>query len=300
MRNMAHSIHQRLLNEAKKTGRPFNELLQYFAIERFLYRLSRSEHGDRFVLKGALLISAWEAPMHRPTRDIDLLGHISNSIDTVTTVFRDICGQEVESDGLQWDMDRITAESITEDADYEGVRVSLRGRLGNARIDLHVDIGFSDVIVPGPKDIEYPVILDLPAPCLKGYSRESVIAEKFEAMVKLGELNSRMKDFFDIWFLARHFDFDGALLVRAFSETFSHRGTTVTVEPVPLSPAFARDALKQQQWTAFLRRGRLAHIPDSFSLVVDEISVFLLPIAEAISADSRFTKHWPAPGPWKS
>ena len=298
-RNIAHSIHQRLLNVAKKSGRPFNELLQYFVMERFLYRLSQSAHCGKFVLKGALLFTAWEAPMHRPTRDIDLLGRLSNSLDSIVSVFKDICRQEVEPDGLSWNADHITAVPITEGADYEGVRVSIRGQLGNARIDLHVDIGFSDVIVPGPIDLEYPVILDLPAPHLMGYSRESVIAEKFEAMVKLGELNSRMRDFYDIWYLARHFDFDGAVLAKAVSETFSHRGITVPFNPLPLSVEFAQDDLKQLQWSAFVRRGNLFDIPYSFAQVVAEITVFLLPVVETVSTGIQFNHRWLAPGPWR-
>ena len=238
--------------------------------------------------------------MYRPTRDIDLTGHLSNSLDAVMAVFRDICKQDVESDGIQWDADHLITERIAEEGLYEGVRVSLHGRLGNARIDLHVDIGFTDEIVPGPSHLEYPVILDLPAPRLKGYSLESVIAEKFEAMVRRGELNSRMKDFFDIWFLARHFNFNGSILVQAVSKTFSHRGISIPVEPVPFSSVFAQNDQKQQQWTAFLRRGRLEDMPEGFHSIVEEISVFLLPIAQAVLSGSRFGQRWLAPGPWQS
>ncbi|MCJ7543312.1 MAG: nucleotidyl transferase AbiEii/AbiGii toxin family protein [Phycisphaerae bacterium] len=299
LRNAAHSINQRLRDEAKRTGRPFNELLQYFAMERFLYRLCRSPHGEKFVLKGALLFTAWQAPMYRPTRDIDLLGRMGNSLDEVVGVFQDICRQEVEPDGLGFDVDQVTAERIIEDADYEGVRVTVHGRLGNAEVAFHVDIGFWDVIVPGPVDLDYPTILHLPAPRLRGYSRESVIAEKFEAMVKLGEVNSRMKDFHDTWYLARHFDFDGADLAKALVETFSRRRTTLQAKPLALSPKFARDDMKQTQWVAFLRRGRLAGIPDVFEQVLKEIAGFLLPVSEAVAAGTPFEQRWVAPGPWK-
>jgi len=158
-RDVARSVHQRLLNEAKRTGRPFNELLQYYAMERLLYRLSLSPHAGKVVLKGALLFTAWRAPMYRPTRDIGLLGRLDNSPDSIAAVFRAICRQDVEPDGLVFDADALTAGRIAEDADYAGVRVSIRGQLGNARINLHVDIGFSDVIVPAPIELEYPVIL---------------------------------------------------------------------------------------------------------------------------------------------
>jgi len=298
-RNIAHSIHQRLLNEARQADRPFNELLQYYAIERLLYRLSRSVYGDRFVLKGALLIAAREAPRFRPTRDIDLLGRVSNSLDAVTAIFQEVCIQDVESDGIQWDIDDLHAERIAEEGLYEGVRVYIHGLLGNARIDLHVDIGFSDEIVPGPSRLKYPVILDLPAPQMNGYSLESVIAEKFETMVRRGEVNSRMKDFHDIWFLAKHFDFSGAILTQAVSTTFSNRGTQMPVEPVPLSSDMAQNVQKQQQWSAFLRRSRLENDNESFHIIIAEISVFLRPIVQAIVSGSQFSEQWQAPGPWQ-
>ena len=299
LKDIARSVHQRLLNEAKRTSRPFNELLQYYAMERLLYRLSVSPQADQFVLKGALLFTAWRAPMYRPTRDIDLLGRLANSPDGIAAVFRTVCRQDVEPDGLVFDADALTVGRIAEDADYAGVRVSIRGQLGNARINLHVDIGFSDVIVPGSTDLEYPTILNLPAPRLSGYSRESVVAEKLEAMVKLGELNSRMKDFHDIWYLARHFDFDGPVLAEAVSKTFACRGTTVPSSLQALTREFAQSEVKRQQWAAFLRRGRPVGMPDSFARVVSEIATFLLPVTEAVGAGLSFDRRWVAPGSWR-
>jgi hypothetical protein len=199
--NLAASIRQRLLNKARETGRPFNEILQYFAIERFLYRLATSPHADKFVLKGALMFTAWQAPLSRPTRDIDLLGLTNNSIDAIVAMTQTICTQAVEPDGLTFEPEGVEGERIVEGADYEGVRVRFRGSLGTARITMQLDIGFGDVVIPQPVMVEYPTILPLSAPRLRGYSRESAIAEKFEAMIKLGILNSRMKDFFDVWLL---------------------------------------------------------------------------------------------------
>ncbi|MEA2079138.1 MAG: nucleotidyl transferase AbiEii/AbiGii toxin family protein, partial [Pseudomonadota bacterium] len=205
-------MRQHLLNKARESGRPFNELLQYFAMERFLYRLSKSVHADKFVLKGALMFTAWQAPVTRPTMDIDLLGITDNSVDAIIDIARDICLQQVEPDGSVFEPDSIGGERIVEDADYGGVRVRFRGTLGTARVIVQLNIGFGDVVVPKPEMADYPTILNLPMPRLKGYSRESVVAEKFEAMVKLGVLNSRVKDFFDIWLLSRQFDFDGETL----------------------------------------------------------------------------------------
>ena len=299
VKNIAHSVHQRLLNEARESDRPFNELLQYFALERLLYRLSRSKYVDRFILKGALLISARKAPMFRPTRDIDLMGRVSNSLDAVLKIFREICELDVISDGIQWDVDHVRTERIAEEGLYEGIRVTIHGLLGNARIDLYVDIGFADEIVPGPSYLQYPVILDLPAPRLNGYSLESVISEKFETMVRRGEVNSRMKDFYDIWFLASHFDFNGSILSQAVSTTFAHRGTPLPAKPVPLSSDMAQNVQKQQQWTAFINRSRLEDVPEGYHNIIEEISTFLQPIVQAIVTGSQHEKYWLAPGPWK-
>jgi len=241
-KNIAASIRQRLLDKARETGRPFNELLQYFAMERFLYRLSRSPYANKFVLKGALMLIVWEAPLSRPTMDIDLLGRIDNSIETIVEVTRQICRHEVEPDGIVFDVTGIEAENIAEDADYEGIRVRFRGSLDTARFIIQLDIGFGDIVIPSPEPASYPTLLDLPAPRIRGYSRESTIAEKFEAMVKLGILNSRMKDFFDIWLMLRQFDFEGPILAEAISKTFSTRGTNIQSEPIALTNSFAHDA----------------------------------------------------------
>lgn len=213
--DVAASVRRRLQNSAQASARPFQEVLQYFAMERFLYRLAESSHAENFVLKGALMFTVWGAPSARPTKDIDLLGHMQNSVDVLIGVVRDVCRQEVEPDGLSFDADSVAGRVIKEDADYEGVRVTLLATLQNSRIPMQIDVGFGDIVVPPPTMTEYPTILDFLPPRLWGYNRETSIAEKFEAMVKLGQLNSRMKDFFDIWLLARQFNFDGRALAVA-------------------------------------------------------------------------------------
>ena len=295
---MAASVRQRLLDKAKETGRPFNEVLQYFAMERFLYRLSKSPYADSFVLKGALMLTVWEAPLTRPTLDIDLLGRIDNRIETIVRVTKEICRQEVEPDGVDFDIATIRAERIAEDADYEGIRVRFRGSLGTARVVMQLDIGFGDVVIPSPESTNYPTLLDLPAPHLRGYSRESTIAEKFEAMVKLGILNSRMKDFFDIWLMSRQFDFDGVTLAEAILKTFTTRGTKIPTEPLALTDAFAEDATKASQWRGFLRRNRLSEVPKDLAEVIMSIGAFLKPISERLAAGHVFKSIWKAPGPW--
>jgi hypothetical protein len=235
------------MNAAKASGRPFQEVLEYYAMERFLYRLARSGHAGRFILKGALLFRAWGGAATRPTRDIDLLGRVENTVEAVVPIFGEVCGIAVETDGMVFDSATIAGTVIKEDADYSGVRVTFLGTLQNARVAMQIDIGFADVVTPGPVPTAYPVILEFPAPRLSGYPRETVVAEKFEAMVKLGALNSRMKDFYDLLVLARRFDFDGFTLATAVSRTFANRKTTVVPDPLALTPAFAAVPGKEAQ-----------------------------------------------------
>lgn len=297
-KNISASVRQRLLNKAREKGRPFNELLQYFAMERFLYRLSKSLYVDNFVLKGALILSVWEAPLSRPTMDIDLLGRINNSVEAIVAVTRVICRQEVEPDGIAFDTNSIVGERITEDADYEGVRVRFKGSLDTAQIAMQLDIGFGDMVVLSPELTDYPTILDLPAPQLYVYSRESTIAEKFEAMVKLGILNSRMKDFFDIWLMLRQFDFEGQKLSTAIAKTFSTRGTDIQSEPISLTNTFVDDTVKTAQWRGFIRKNLLTNVSQDLGEVVKAIAAFLGPIAKSLPAKQSFKANWKAPGPW--
>lgn len=223
--NIAASIRQRLLNRAKADNRPFNELLQYYAMERFLYRLSLSPYAKQFILKGALMLRIWDAPASRPTMDIDMLGKTSNEekniIDQINMVSVDVV-----DDGLIFDPSTVKAERITEDADYQGVRVRFTGNLETAKIHMQIDIGFGDIVYLHPKEAILPTLLDLPPPKLLSYTQESAIAEKFEAMVKLGVINSRMKDFYDIWMLSRQFNFNGAQLAEAINLTFNPKRHT--------------------------------------------------------------------------
>lgn len=296
--NQAASVHQRLLNLAKVRGRPFNELLQFYAIERFLYRLAQSQYRDRLVLKGALMLLVWKTPVTRPTLDIDLLGRISNDLESVRSVIEEICRQAVEDDGLLFDSSTVIMDRIAEDADYEGVRARFQGHLGKARIPMQIDLGFSDVITPAPVSITYPVLLGHPRIDLLAYSRETAIAEKLEAMVSLGQLNSRMKDFFDLWLLARTQEFDGRVLAEAISRTFARRQTPVIVDPVCFTEDFATDPIKAIQWAAFVRNGKLTDAPGSFQEVVTNVRIFLRPAVEAVIAKDEYSSHWRPCGPW--
>lgn len=295
-RNIPASIRQRILNRAKSDRRPFNELLQYYAMERFLYRLSQSAHADRFILKGALMLRVWHAPEFRPTKDIDMLGRTSNEEADIIAQTRDILTVDVEADGLAFDPDSIRAERITKEADYEGIRIRFLGALGSARIHMQIDIGFGDVVYPEPEELELPTMLNSPAPRLLCYSRESTIAEKFEAMVKLGVLNSRMKDFYDIWLLSRQFDFDGAKLTKAIRLTFKRRGTALPAVIEAFTEPFI--SAKQIQWAAFRKRLGQNHVPTSFKEITAQVDRFLSPIVSPHTEEKPKPTKWAAPGPW--
>ncbi len=284
VRDVAASVRARITNEARKADRPFQEVLTHFTLERFLYRLSRSPHGDRFVLKGGLLLRAWEGPVSRPTRDADLLGYGDPSIDGLVRVMREVCAVPVEPDGLRFDPDAVRGERTRPDEEYQGVQLHLVGHLGQARTTFKVDVGFGDAVVPGPVELDYPTILDLPAPRLRAYTRESVVAEKFQAMVSLGEVNSRFKDFYDVWFLAQRHPFDATTLGAAISVTFARRGTALPAEPTPLSAAFGEDPPRQTQWAAFLRRTAPPEAPVGFADVVTGLRQFLQPLVTALRA----------------
>lgn len=297
-RNIEASVRQRLLNKAKNDVRPFNEMLQYYAMERFLYRLSQSAHAERFILKGALMLRAWCSPEIRPTMDIDMLGRTSNEEGSIIAKIKDVISVDSAPDGLIFDLNSIRAETITEDADYEGIRVRFLGNLDNARVHMQIDIGFGDIVHPEPVEMELPTILESPAPRLLCYSRESAIAEKFEAMLKLGELNSRMKDYYDIWLLSRQFDFDGKELTEAIRLTLEHRGTTLPEVIVSFAQEFI-DA-KQVQWTAFHKRLGQEHVPADFGEVVAAVEAFLKPVVSAQMSGTQTPYQWSASGAWHS
>jgi predicted nucleotidyltransferase component of viral defense system len=295
-RDLAASVRQRLLNLAKSRGEDFNFVLIRYALERLLYRLSQSRHADAFILKGAMLFPLWAGSPHRATKDMDLLGHGPPRLDRLAQVFREISTISAE-DGLSFLPETVEATQIREGAIYDGIRVTMQARLGNARVHLQVDVGFGDAVTPEPQQAEYPTLLDMPAPRVRIYPREAVIAEKLQAMVELGLANSRMKDFFDVWFLSRHFEFDSATLASAIRATFDRRKTPLPAElPTALTAAFAEDRAKQTQWRALGTKGRLAEEAASLADVVAQIRGFLEPVIAA-AAGRAAPDHWkPAQG----
>ena len=297
-KNVAASVHQKLLNHARANNHPFNQVLQYFALERFLYRLGRSPFRRQFVLKGALMLAAWQSPFARPTRDIDLLGRTDNVVENIVSAIQTICREPAPEDGLVFDADSVTGETIIEAANYAGVRVRFATYLGTARVPMQIDIGFGDPVVPAPSPVKLPTILDLPTPELQGYTRESMVAEKVQVMVYLAEMNSRMKDFYDVWWLATRFDFDGPLLAQAIRETFHWRQTPFSFDPAAFSDRFTGDETKQSQWKAFIRRLRLEDTPGTLSEAVETIAMFIIPVFQALVEQEHFGQYWPLGGPW--
>jgi predicted nucleotidyltransferase component of viral defense system len=256
-RNIAASVRQKL-KKATQQGDSFQYTLQRYFLERFLYRLSCSAVASQFVLKGASLFVLWSEQPHRATKDIDLLSIGAPSEGRLRQLFEDVLLTEVEEDGVVFDLESLDVGRIKEGQEYEGVRVTVQARLEQARGRVQIDVGFGDIVTPEPVEMVYPTLLEMPAFLLKVYPRETVIAEKFQAMVSLDWQNSRMKDFYDLWFLATHFSFESELLLKALKATFERRRTPLPEElPVALTEEFENDVNKQTQWKAFLRKNRL-------------------------------------------
>ena len=299
--NIAASVKSRLQNKARETGKVYQELLQLYAMERFLYRLSESPCASSFVLKGALLFMVWEPQYHRrTTMDIDFLGFTENSLPNLEQLIRSVCETAVEDDGIVFDPESVRAERIKEDADYEGVRIRMVSMLERSRIPIQIDVGFGDALVPDAIAGRLPALLDFPAPELRCYQQLTVIVEKFQAMVKLGELNSRMKDFYDVWNIIQHEDIDGQELQKACIATFERRETAFNLEDDVFTKEFAQSPDKQTQWTAFIRKQGIGDIaPESFEAVNIQLLAFFRPMIENLLAGGTFAATWKAGDSWE-
>lgn len=284
--NIEASVLDRLRNLSKENGQPFDLLLTRYVLERLLYRLDKSNYRDRFVLKGAVLMTTWFETPFRPTRDLDLLGFGDDAPEALVATFKTICAIPAD-DGVAFDVDGLAATRIREDADYGGLRLETFAHIGRTRIKVSIDIAFGDATEPGLEERDLPVLLDMPAPHLRTYARETVIAEKFQAMVALGRANTRMKDYYDIWMLVAVRDFQGDGLARAIAATFVRRKTEIPKElPDGLSPGFANDPAKIRQWQAFCRNIEIE--PVELGKVVAELAGFIMPhAAEARAAEQR-------------
>jgi predicted nucleotidyltransferase component of viral defense system len=290
LKNVGASVRARLLQRSRDERADFQILLTRYALERLLYRLSRSAHRNRFVLKGAMLFVTWVEASFRPTRDLDLLGYGENSPEVIRDTFRAICTEVVADDGVVFDVDGLEAEAIREDLEYGGVRVRTEATIAGARIPIQIDVGFGDAITPGPIEIDYPALLDAPVPRLRAYPIETVVAEKFHALVVRGITNSRLKDYYDLWLIAETFELERALLAAAVRQTFARRETALPQEkPTGFSEAYVENW--SGQWQTFLTRERMAAAPEQLATVVADLERFLLPLIEEADGDWRWKRR---------
>jgi len=297
---LVHSIQARLKNEARAAGRPFAELLELFAVERFLHRLGRSEHRDRFVLKGALLLRHWLGAHTRPTRDIDLLGAADLNADALRDYLRDLLQVKVEDDGIEFRLGSMTVRPIRVESPVLGLRAKFDAQLGRTRLRYQVDVGLGDAVFPPTEEVVFGGLLGFPLASVRAYTRYTTVAEKLEAIVELGEANSRIKDYYDLMMLPRTPAFDGPTLVESIRRTFARRATVIPAGLLDgLSSAFAHDPLNIGRWRAFLEKGRLSAVTSKLSEVVAEINRFAQPALDAAREGRRpFSRHWPKGGPW--
>ncbi len=342
-KNVVASVQARLRQKARSEDRPHEELCTYYAIERFLYRLSISPYAKKFIVKGAIMQLIWMPESPRPTRDIDFLGIVENDVENVETIVTEICkttheealrheyndddddignigvgeeegGEKIDDDdrdhadlrdGITYNLESIRGERTIEHAEYHGIRVTFTAHLGQQRIPMRIDIGIGDEVTPSPQKAILPVLMDHPAPVLLGYSKESTVAEKFQAMVSLDELNSRMKDFYDIWLLARKSDFQGPTLSRAIKATFKNRKTVLVPNPLALQASFADLPGKADLWRAFLRKSFGKDVKteprpsDDLKDIIAELRTFLSPVVETLLKGRESERKWFAGKGWE-
>ena len=298
--NLGASVSTRLLNQARQSGADYQTLLTSYCLERFLYRLGASDLRDRFVLKGAMLLRLWADQPYRATRDLDLLRRGDSEFEAVRADLRAILAAPVPPDAVSFDADKIQVEAIRAEDEYAGIRAMLPAQLGTARLVLQIDMGVGDAVSPAPALCAFPTLLDFPAPRILAYPKEAVIAEKFEAMVVLGERNSRIKDFFDIYYLAGHFDFDREILGQALRQTFARRGTPVPTDvPIALTAEYWENATRAAQSRAFSRRTGV-EVPDDFAVKCSRrLGQFLAPLLEDLRMPAGKPGTWPPGGPWR-
>ncbi len=275
-KNLSESVYNRLKNIALKKNRPTQELLRYFAMERFLYRLSVSQYKRSFFLKGGLMLMVWDPVTHRATMDIDMLAKVDNSIENISRMLKEICSYPVPRDGIEFNSKELLLNESQIETEYTGLSARFFAYLHTAKIPVKIDIGFSDKILPKPSNINYPALLDFPSPELWGYTPETMIAEKLDAMVKLALANSRMKDFYDIWMIVNQFQIKSEKITPIIREIFRNRKTVIREIPKAFSEAFYNNSKTLDRWDAFLKG--IGHDPILFQKVIFEIRDFFLPI----------------------
>jgi hypothetical protein len=297
--NLPQSVHDRIKGKARRDGKPYQEVFYYYAIERFLYRLSCSPYASKFVLKGGLMFSGWGIPLRRPTRDIDLQANLPNVLESLENVVKAIFTQDTPADGMRYDPQSVQGERIITEAVYQGVRIHFRGYLDRAMIQLQIDISFANPITPSHIAIQYPSILGMADFALYGYPIETAIAEKLQAIISLGEINDRMKDFFDIWLLSQEASISGSSLVQAVKATFEARRTNIPEAPsILIDQEFIKR--KQLTWERFLKRSNLDQgVYTNFEEILVSLYNFLQPVTRSASSDDAFNFNWTARDCWR-
>jgi predicted nucleotidyltransferase component of viral defense system len=294
------SVRARLSALAREKGVNLELILVRYVHERLLYRLGQSKYRQRFILKGAMLQTIWLADPFRPTRDLDLLGHGDSEPETVREIFREILTIECD-DGVVFDLDDLSVDPIREETEYGGQRVETTAHIAGARLKMRVDLGFGDAVTPDANEIAYPALLDKPTPKVRAYPKETVAAEKLQAIVALGATNGRMKDFYDLWMMSQHFSFEGALLAKAIAATFTRRQTPLPTEtPIGLSHGFSTDAAVARRWEFFTTRNVLSEQPGTLSDVVAALRGFLMPVVRLAAGSAGGASLWPPGGPWST
>lgn len=277
-KNLEESIYSRLKNVARQRKRPVQEVLKYYAMERFLYRLSVSSYQTNFYLKGGLMLMVWDPMSHRATVDIDLLAKTSNSIANLQKIINEVCAIEVIPDGLKFASETLKLAEAQLEAEYHGISAAFSAHLFTAKLPMRIDFGFSDTILPHPAKVKYPTLLDFPAPELKGYTPQTSIAEKFESIIRLGFANTRMKDFYDIWLLIQQFDFDRQELQGIIQQVLKNRGTSAEAPPIAFLESFYDNQIKKDKWNAFLRD--ISHEPISLEKVIRDLRIFFTSVLD--------------------
>lgn len=298
--NVASSIHQRLLNLRDDMKLDFSLILKRYAAERFLFRLSQSKFKELFILKGALIFEVWMNRLPRATKDIDFLGMMDDSPKKLMNILRHICDMDMPLEGLKFDERSIRIEEIREEQPYKGWRVGMAAALGKSKIDMQIDIGFGDAAFPKPRLVKYPTLLNMPAPRIRVYAPETAVAEKMEAIIRLDFLNSRMKDFYDLYIMSKNLDFNGSILQKAVQATFKRRRTQIPqTAPLAFTEDFYNYSDKLVQWKAFLNRSAIKDISDNFRDIIHDIKIFLQPLLLAASEGTDFNRLWKKGGQWE-
>ena len=300
--NISTSIRQRLFSLSVASNRQFDEILGYYSMERFIHRLSQSHYRDKFILKGALMFSVWDLSYTRATRDIDLLGYTKNTQENINKIIKEICSIENDEDGIKFIVDSVTSEIINRDSEYSGVRTTFFAEIARAKSRIQIDIGFNDIVHPKPVSIKYPTLIGMTTPEIYSYTPETLIAEKVHAMFYHAVKNSRIKDYFDIWFLSHQFEFDGQELITAIHKTFAKRDTNLPkVGDYILSGEYENDITKQKQWSAFIKKNKLSVAQNDFKTVFRHIKSFILPLFKIdMKNNNSFRIKWLPSGPWKT